>query len=43
MVGFRLLPDEPLIRASVERVNARPAFVKVVQLEQELSGSLTGA
>ena len=44
MVGFKLLPvDQPLILDYVQRVTARPAFVKVVQLESELSSSLPGA
>jgi glutathione S-transferase len=43
MVGFKLLPDQPLILDYVQRITARPAFVKVAQLESELSSSLAGA
>ncbi|MDB5968441.1 MAG: glutathione S-transferase, C-terminal domain protein [Hydrocarboniphaga sp.] len=43
MLGFKLLPEDPLIIEYSQRVNARPAFVKVARLENELSASLPGA
>ncbi|WP_428310332.1 glutathione S-transferase family protein [Hydrocarboniphaga sp.] len=43
MVGFKLIPENPLVLQYVERIYARPAFVKVTQLENELSASLPAA
>lgn len=43
MVGFKLIPEQPLILDYVQRVYARPAFIKVTQLDSELAASLPGA
>jgi glutathione S-transferase len=43
MVGFKLIPENPLVLKYVERVYARPAFIKVTQLENELAASLPTA
>jgi glutathione S-transferase len=42
MCAFKLVPDLPELRAYVERVQARPSFVRVAALDAELAAELAG-
>jgi glutathione S-transferase len=42
MCAFKLVPDLPELRAYVERVQARPSFVRVAALDAELDAELAG-
>ncbi len=43
MVGFKLVPETPVIRAYVDRIQARPAIQRAQALDAALAAKLSAA